>query len=95
MAQRVGAAQPIADVIQKGINTVTNIFGNSAKGVGKANQMKTIPADNPNRKAWEAAMTFQGPPSKLATRKVTSSTSVSKGAAPTKTGTQKKVITKR
>jgi hypothetical protein len=55
VAQRVGAAQPIADVIQKGINTVTNIFGSSANGVGK----------------------------------------VSKGAAPTKTGMQKKVITKR
>ena len=95
MAQNLGAAQPISDVIQKGMNVVTNIFGNSTKGVGKANQMKTIPADNPNRKAWEAAMTFQGPPSKLATRKVTSSTSVSKGAAPTKTGMQKKVITKR
>ena len=95
MAQNYGPAQPIADVVQKGMNVVDSIFGSSTKGVGKANQMKTIPADNPNRKAWEAAMTFQGPPPKLTTRKVTSSTSVSKGAAPTKTGTQKKVITKR
>ena len=65
MAQSAGAAQPIIDVLKGAYDKVTKVLGDPSEPVHKTPyQMKDLPADNPNRKAWEAAMKFQGPPSK-------------------------------
>jgi len=72
MGQNYGPAQPIVDSLNSAEQKIENLVGDPTKSASKPYQMKDIPADNPNRKAWEAATTYQGPPKtvpKKATRK--------------------------
>jgi hypothetical protein len=71
MGQDYGAAQPIIDAFSSAEQKFENLLIDPKKNASKPNQMKDIPADNPNRKAWEAATTYQGPAAKTAPKKAT------------------------